>query len=522
VDNLETLQGFYELHEQDQDESVMVLDGVSFDDAKRSELDSWKHNEVFQEVSDIGQKCISTRWICTLKETSAGITPKARLVARGFEELYTSQIQKDSPTCTKESLKMMLAIMAQRHWKPYSMDIKTAFLQGHALERDIYIRPPKEAGCVGKVWHLKKCVYGLVDASLYWYNRVKHVMLELGGTMSKVDPAVFYWLSDNGQVIGMLASHVDDFIWSGTSEFEQCVINKIRTTFCVGKEFSLACQYIGMDLSCVEEQILLHQNHYAESVAPVELSKDRLLQKESFLDDDEKHALRSKVGQLLWIAHQSRPDIVFDASSLAGRIKEAKVKDIIEVNKVVRKLKSENVQLKFQHVGNDVQLIVFSDASLGNLPDGGTQGGHFIILLGDNGLFSPICWQSKRIRRVVRSTLAGETLALSDGIDNCIFLGNLYSELTTGQIQHGLIPITCVIDNYSLFDAVKSTKFVSDKRLRLEISSVKELLESKQIKQVSWSNTKQQLADCLTKKGASSFLLLKTLSDGKWHWQGQR
>jgi ABC-type enterobactin transport system permease subunit len=80
-----------------------------------------------------------------------------------------------------------------------------------------------------------------------------------------------------------------------------------------------------------------------------------------------------------------------------------------------------------------LKLVVFSDASLENLKDGGTQGGHLIVLMGEEGRFSPICWQSKRIRRVVRSTLAGETLALADEIDNAIFLATLVSELTTGE-----------------------------------------------------------------------------------------
>ena len=127
---------------------------------------------------------------------------------------------------------------------------------------------------------------------------------------------------------------------------------------------------------------------------------------------------------------------------------------------------------------------------MGNLPDGGTQGGHFIVLMGEKGRFSPICWQSKRIRRVVQSTLAGETLALADGIDNAIFL--------------------------SLVDAIKSTKSVTEKRLRLEISGIKELIQNKRIQRIMWSTTKEQLADCLTKKGASSLVLLKALKNGQW------
>ena len=159
---------------------------------QKIELSTWKRNNVFEEVKDEGQKCISTRWVCTLKETTAGVVRKARLVARGFEEMNTQDLPKDSPTCASESLKMIMAVICQNKWQLNSMDIKAAFLQGKELTRDIYIRPPQEVQNKGTIWKLKKCVYGLTDASLFWYNRVKDTMQQLGVTVSKVDPAVFY------------------------------------------------------------------------------------------------------------------------------------------------------------------------------------------------------------------------------------------------------------------------------------------------------------------------------------------
>lgn len=43
--------------------------------------------------------------------------------------------------------------------------------------------------------------------------------------------------------------------------------------------------------------------------------------------------------------------------------------------------------LHFQHLGRDnaLKIIVFSDASFGNLSDGETQGGHVILLMGEDG-----------------------------------------------------------------------------------------------------------------------------------------
>ena len=62
--------------------------------AKQTEVSNWKRNDVFEEVKDEGQKCISTRWVCTLKETPDGVVPKARSVARGFKDMTLRSSQK--------------------------------------------------------------------------------------------------------------------------------------------------------------------------------------------------------------------------------------------------------------------------------------------------------------------------------------------------------------------------------------------------------------------------------------------
>ena len=69
-------------------------------------------------------------------------------------------------------------------------------------------------------------------------------------------------------------------------------------------------------------------------------------------------------------------------------------------------------------------------------------------------------------------------------------------------------------DNKSLYDAIQSNTSVAEKRLRLDISSIKELINDNQVKHVVWSASNEQLADCLTKKGASSLELLHGLDSG--------
>lgn len=160
---------------------------------------NWHKNNVFDEVDEAGQKCVSTRWVFSLKETPNAIVPKARLVCRGFEELNIHELQRDSPTCASDSPRLLLAVICQNKWQVHSLDIKSAFFKGEAEKQNI-------------LWKLNNCVHGLAAESLYWNNKVKEIMLNTGGKMSRVDPAGLNWLDERCKVTGVCASPVDDFL----------------------------------------------------------------------------------------------------------------------------------------------------------------------------------------------------------------------------------------------------------------------------------------------------------------------
>ena len=72
-------------------------------------------------------------------------------------------------------------------------------------------------------------------------------------------------------------------------------------------------------------------------------------------------------------------------------------------------------------------------------------------------------------------------------------------------------PIHLITDNESLANAVRSTTSVEEKRLRVDISALREMLDKGEICEVSWVPAREQLADCLTKQGANSENLIRVL-----------
>ena len=177
-------------------------------------------------------------------------------------------------------------------------------------------------------------------------------------------------------------------------------------------------------------------------------------------------------------------------------------------------MQSEQAYLNFNDLGEQLELVLFSDASLGNLEDGGSQGGYVIFLKGTNGKTNPVSWQSKKIRRVVRSTLASEALSLADGVDCVISMSMLLNELLFDKYDANKIPIKCYVDNNDLYQATYSEKHVIERRLRIELNSLKELIQSGEISGINWVNTDKQIADVLTKNGASGQVILDTFERG--------
>ena len=81
--------------------------------AKEKELKAFEDFAVYEEVEDKGQERLSSRWILTDKSTMEERKVKARLVYRGFEE--SVKVQSDSPTGSRETLHMVLAVAASKN-----------------------------------------------------------------------------------------------------------------------------------------------------------------------------------------------------------------------------------------------------------------------------------------------------------------------------------------------------------------------------------------------------------------------
>lgn len=481
-------------------------------EAKRKELEKLKAFQTYIIVPDSGQNRISTTWVMTNK----GNDVRARLTARGYEE--TDDIQKDSPTLSKSTLRIILCIAASMTWKVETTDIKSAFLQGSKLERDVFIKPPREANAEkGTLWKLQKCLYGLKDASRQWYFEVRGKLLEAAFKQSEQDPGLFVKHDDSGELIGIVGLHVDDFIHAGCDFFNINTLYPILQSFQVGKNEKENFMYTGFHIKQSRDAIILDQSRYTKStVEIIDMDPKRMKEKTSELTESERTDLRKMAGALNWIVRATRPDLAFEMIELSTKFKAGIVDDLVRVRKALLNTKLNKAEILIPNLGDpkDWHIMCYTDAALGNLNDGvDSTGGHIIFLTNSKQRECAVLdWQANKIKRVVRSTLAAETLSLCDGLENALHVRSILED--TLNLHEKTIKIHGIVDNRSTVDAVKSTTVVDDKRLRREIGGVKELLERGEVSSISWVPGSDQLADVLTKRGVNNLKLLNVIQTG--------
>ena len=79
---------------------------------------------------------------------------------------------------------------------------------------------------------------------------------------------------------------------------------------------------------------------------------------------------------------------------LSSVFENTKVDEAVRANKVIKKVLNNQVTLKYPKLDHNTNFIeCYSDASYGNMADGGSQGGYVIFLSDMDGARCAITWQ---------------------------------------------------------------------------------------------------------------------------------
>jgi hypothetical protein len=123
----------------------------------------------------------------------------------------------------------------------------------------------------GYLWRMKKAAYGLYDASRRWWMRVMEVMMELGGRTLVGDESLVCFHKD-GQLIGLISLHVDDFQGAGMEYFFRSVMDAISQRFKISKREVQSFRFTGVDVNGTENgYVTISQMSYADSLEKIDV-----------------------------------------------------------------------------------------------------------------------------------------------------------------------------------------------------------------------------------------------------------
>ncbi|GAA0155190.1 transmembrane signal receptor [Lithospermum erythrorhizon] len=165
--------------------------------AMQEELVQFEKNEVWELVPrPDDHNVIGTKWIFKNKfDEYENITRnKARLVVQGHTQIEGVDLDENFfPVARLEAIRLLICLACLLKFKPYQMDVKSAFLNG-IVQEEVYVEQPKgfvDPSNLGHVYRLKKALYGLKQAPRAWYERLTIFLLKNEYTRGRVDNTLF-------------------------------------------------------------------------------------------------------------------------------------------------------------------------------------------------------------------------------------------------------------------------------------------------------------------------------------------
>eukprot|EP00435_Cladocopium_sp_Y103_P057834 s201_g20.t1 len=512
---------------------------AAFDAADVKEWSEWIKNGVIERVSPseaarIPKASIFRAPLRMLRVNKQAnqllpLVAKSRLIVPGHLDPQLGEFRTDSPTCPQASVRAAKSVAASRGWGGTIFDVTTAFLSGKHLQRQVYIRAPREGLPPAEGWEaiepgellrILKSAYGLTESPRLWYlealDRIKTTDLrELemsrstfvagGGTSGSATYAILCLHVDDGLLLGDLR---DKRVQNLKKQIDGLFKIKAWKTLTAGEPV----QFLGMDVTLDSKGIHDDMSQYIQQIKVEPLTGD------GPLNPRELTLYRQLIMRLRWPAQQTMPHLLYEVSALAQRVSRAQHSDYKEAVKLHRKFKEEASQgrarLTYPKLEEKDKLfyISFFDASVGKEEDGKSQLGSIHFLTTEKAktgpaLASVVEFSTNKSSRVLRSSMSAESCSMSICVDR-----HLFGRLVLDRLLYGIRPLDpewrvsmgldggVVTDAKSLFDHLNSTgQLPTERQTMLDLMVARHHLEAGAY-MLFWVPTHRQHADGLTKK----------------------
>jgi len=476
---------------------------------------------------------------------------RARLTVRGFKDMEKHTVDRYAGTSQRYSQRIIASEAVLRGWDIATTDISKAFLQGvtyaelaqltgEPLREVNFYLPAANVSLLRQVagfedfnpalevLHCDKPGTGSVDAPRCFSLKLSICTTQdCGMQPSSVDPELCMLHHKDGSgnliLVCLLTKHVDDVKITGERQWIEWVLNKLQATFgklkILWNEFTNCGVRHTLDKSA--QLITLDQIEYGKTLRTITHSELRTLSSETECGHELHQLYMSLLGAVAYL-YLTRMDILVFICACQRYAHKPKIIHVKRLNVIVRWIQRNPKKLVYRALKKLAHhLCVVSDAAFKKEEEKGhsLRGSVYLRVAGNtvdcfhlNGLAHILECVCKALRHVTRSTFSSELHACCDSVDLGILILLMLHELEKGPVTKAqarqlrdeggyAIPMTLQIDALSVFAAITATyiKHPAEKGLLSHVQFVRELLDTRVVQALIWIDTRDMMADGLTK-----------------------
>jgi transposase InsO family protein len=496
------------LHAAEEPRSVSeALEEQCWRRAMMTEMSSIESNKTWElSVLPAGHKAIGLKWVFKVKKDPDGniIKHKARLVAKGYAQREGVDFEEVfAPVARIETVRLIIALAAQRGWQVHHMDVKSAFLNGDLLE-EVYVQQPPGfvvRGDGSKVLKLNKALYGLRQAPRAWNARLDRELLKLGFQRNPLEHAVYRRAQSKGNLL--VGVYVDDLIITGPSQADIDAFKKEMMGSFSMSDLGLLSYYLGIQVIQKDGEIMLCQSAYALKILEqagmkgcnpchVPMENRLRLSKNDKSPPVDKTKYRSVVGSLRYLVN-TRPDIAYAVGIVSRYMEDPRGSHWAAVKQILRYISGTvNFGCRYKKLEVSENLITgYSDSNLAGDIDDRKSTSSSVFLLGN----SLVTWLSQKQRVVALSSCEAEYIASANAACQGIWLNRLLGEILGIPTPR----VKLLVDNMSAIALSKNpVHHDRSKHIDVQYHFIRDCVDKGEV-DIVHVGTNDQLADILTK-----------------------
>lgn len=421
-----------------------------FHEACKKELDTLESMGVWEVVKrEKWMNVLPSTWAFRIKRFPDGLMKKlkARFCARGDKQIEgVDYFDTYAPVVNWTTIRILLILTAILELKSVQVDYTAAFVHAPIGDLDVYVETPQGFNQPGKVYKLKKSLYGLKQSPRNFYQHLRSKLESIGfECQTEVDPCLFIsehviciTFVDDTLIVSPQQKYIDKTIAdlrkaemlleveSDMAGFLGVLIepNKDDNTVTLSQE--------GLAKRIVQALGLEHAGYTRKTPADEALGADK---------DGEPakgtYSYPSVIGMMWYLYGHSRPDIGFAVSQCARFAHSPKRSHEEALEKIGLYLKGTMGKgLILTPDKEHLNLDVYVDADFCGLygkenrddPASVKSRTGYVICLAN----CPIIWASKLQKEVTLSTMMSEYYALCTAMKEVIPLQELLKTFKHG------------------------------------------------------------------------------------------